>query len=177
MKLIGEECNKDAYGSRVILYVDGRKLVREVDGGSSHASHNSSIVHFGLDSYSKVDSLEVRWNGGRRQIEKDIVINQTNFIQEDTSIEIITDLIEDRSNNKLITVFPNPLESSILLIKGEEVNLPSKVSILSTRGNIVKQNIQLTNNQVDLSELPIGIYILSIEVKGEVVFKKILKTK
>ena len=38
-------------------------MVREVDGGSSHASQNTSIVHFGLGENTKIDSLSITWPG------------------------------------------------------------------------------------------------------------------
>ena len=42
-------------------------MIREVDGGSSHASQNSSVVHFGLGQNQIVDSVTVTWPGGKTQ--------------------------------------------------------------------------------------------------------------
>ena len=39
-------------------------MIREIDGGSSHESQNSSIAHFGLNDVNLIDSVIVRWPGG-----------------------------------------------------------------------------------------------------------------
>lgn len=42
--------------------------MREIDGGTSHLSQNSTIAHFGLGSATTVDSVIVTWIGGKKQI-------------------------------------------------------------------------------------------------------------
>jgi hypothetical protein len=54
-------------GARIRIVCDDLVMIREVDGGSSHASQNSSVVHFGLGQYQIVDSLTVTWPGGKSQ--------------------------------------------------------------------------------------------------------------
>jgi hypothetical protein len=44
---------------------DGRRLVREVDAGSSYLSSEDPRVHFGLGPASRVKTLSVRWPDGR----------------------------------------------------------------------------------------------------------------
>ncbi len=66
-KLEGQKSNRDAFGARVMLFSGARKWLREVSGGSSHASQNSSVVHFGLGSLSKVDSVQVFWPGAKKE--------------------------------------------------------------------------------------------------------------
>ncbi|HXH17761.1 MAG TPA: FG-GAP-like repeat-containing protein [Chitinophagales bacterium] len=66
VETVGTQNNRDGFGSRVEVYSDGRKWIREIDGGSSHASQNSSIAHFGLGNEMAVDSVVVRWPGGGR---------------------------------------------------------------------------------------------------------------
>lgn len=58
--------NPDGFGTHVEVFAGGRKWLREIDGGSSHASQNSSIAHFGLGGYTAVDSIVVLWPGGSR---------------------------------------------------------------------------------------------------------------
>ena len=57
-------------------------MIREVDGGSSHASQNSSIIHFGLGENKKVDSLIVTWPGGKKQYLLDLIPNNLIEIEE-----------------------------------------------------------------------------------------------
>jgi len=43
-------------------------MIREIDGGSSHLSQNSTIAHFGLGAATAVDSVIVTWTGGKKQV-------------------------------------------------------------------------------------------------------------
>ncbi len=54
-------------GARLIADVNGRRLRRCV-GGSSYLSQSSRRVHFGLGTAKRIDSLEVYWLGGGRDI-------------------------------------------------------------------------------------------------------------
>lgn len=82
--LQGIEADKNGIGSRVEIVVDGKHMIREIDGGgSSHLSQNSVIAHFGLGDASKVDSLIVTWVGGKKQ-----VLTNQNGNQQLTIVEI-----------------------------------------------------------------------------------------
>ena len=76
VRLEGTESNRDAYGSIVEAYAGDRRWLRQVLGGSSYLSQNSSVVHFGLGEGSVVDSLVIRWPAGRREVLTDVTANQ-----------------------------------------------------------------------------------------------------
>jgi len=64
----GTMSNRDGFGTRIELHTNGRKFIREIDGGgASFCSQHSSIAHFGLGGYTYIDSVVVIWPGGRRQ--------------------------------------------------------------------------------------------------------------
>jgi hypothetical protein len=46
------------------VLADGRRLVRQVQAGSSYLSSEDPRAHFGLGKASKVKKLIVRWPGG-----------------------------------------------------------------------------------------------------------------
>ncbi|MAD12667.1 MAG: hypothetical protein CMC04_08110, partial [Flavobacteriaceae bacterium] len=48
----------------------------------SHASQNTSIVHFGIGNNKKIDSLLVTWPGGKKQNLVDVMPNQLIEIEE-----------------------------------------------------------------------------------------------
>lgn len=66
--LKGTDADTHGIGSRVEIVVGKIKMIREIDGGSSHLSQNSTIAHFGLGSVTAVDSVIVTWTGGKKQI-------------------------------------------------------------------------------------------------------------
>ena len=84
ISLQGVATNRDAFGSRITLYAGGRTFIREADGGSSHLSHHSSIIHFGLGAISSIDSLVVNWLNGATDTLKNIMVNQQVHLIEDS---------------------------------------------------------------------------------------------
>ncbi len=86
LKLHGISSNKDAYGSLIRVVSEGRSFIRELSGGGSYLSHNSNSFHFGLGSFSNIDSLIVSWPNAEDQIFEDLEVNTTYFIVEDQEI-------------------------------------------------------------------------------------------
>ena len=82
VSLKGNESDRNGIGSRIELYVNKLKMIREVDGGSSHVSQNSMISHFGLGSTTQVDSIVIRWLGGKKQTIIKPGINKLLVIEE-----------------------------------------------------------------------------------------------
>lgn len=62
----GTTTNRDGFGSTVKVYYANTHGIRSLSGGGSHASQNSSVMHFGLNTTSAIDSVEVFWPGGQR---------------------------------------------------------------------------------------------------------------
>jgi len=87
VKLQGVNANRDALGAQVRVVAGGRSFMREVDsGGGSHQCQHSSILHFGLGTYTFVDSVIVSWPGGCEQVMTLQPVNQLLNITENTSI-------------------------------------------------------------------------------------------
>ncbi|WP_051638183.1 CRTAC1 family protein [Maribacter sp. Hel_I_7] len=75
--LIGQASEANGIGSRVTVVANGKRIIREIDGGgSSHLSQNSVIAHFGLGATTVVDSVIVNWTGGNTQILTNLNTNQ-----------------------------------------------------------------------------------------------------
>lgn len=75
--LVGVESNRSALGARIRLVADGRTQHREIGAQSSYLSHNSLVAHFGLDTQTVADSIEVRWPSGRVEVRTSVPSNQT----------------------------------------------------------------------------------------------------
>jgi len=77
VELKGLDSEANGIGSRVTVVANGKRIIREIDGGgSSHLSQNSVIAHFGLGANIAVDSVIVNWTGGNTQILTNIKTNQ-----------------------------------------------------------------------------------------------------
>jgi len=72
VRLQGTESNRSAIGARVRIVAGEAVQTRVVGAQPSYLSHNSLVQHFGLGDGSQVDTVEVLWAGGRREIWTDI---------------------------------------------------------------------------------------------------------
>jgi hypothetical protein len=66
--LVGTKSNRSAVGAQLRATVAGKTYLRFVDGGNGFAGQSTTRVHFGLGPNTTIDSLEVRWPSGRRQV-------------------------------------------------------------------------------------------------------------
>ncbi len=83
VRLRGVNAEMNGIGSRVTVVSEGRRMIREIDGGgSSHLSQNATLAHFGLGAAERVDSIIVTWTGGKEQILLDEPANQLLVIEE-----------------------------------------------------------------------------------------------
>ena len=80
--LIGEACNINGIGSRIEIYTDTIKQIREVNAGESYGIMNSMYKHFGLAGHGVVDSLIVRWTNGTVDVMRDFAADQFLTIRE-----------------------------------------------------------------------------------------------
>ena len=110
VKLNGINSVTRGLGSRVEIVVNGKKMIREIDGGSSHESHNSTIAHFGLAENTIVDSVIVKWIGGGTQHIVDVSANQTLDIVEDTSVGIKSPFKEGK-----VKIFPSYFQELVTI--------------------------------------------------------------
>ncbi|HEV3469711.1 MAG TPA: ASPIC/UnbV domain-containing protein [Pyrinomonadaceae bacterium] len=65
VELRGTESNPDAVGAAVTAEAGGVRQLRLVTAGSGYASQHSARLYFGLGEQAQVNSLTVRWPGGR----------------------------------------------------------------------------------------------------------------
>lgn len=181
VKLEGVEANRDAYGSKVIVYADDKALLREVDGGSSHASHPSSRLHFGLGDATVVDSIKVIWTGGQRtQLVYDNGINQLVEIREDTTIANVVVGIEEPSIevDQALRLAPNPAQQQVTL-SWEGISTPEvrSVQFFTAAGQLAMEHTAGLNTQqinVDVSELPTGIYFVLVRTRNGAISRKLV---
>jgi hypothetical protein len=68
VSLKGIDADKQGLGARITVVTGKLRMIREIDGGSSHLSQNSTIAHFGLGKATVADSVIVSWIGGKEQI-------------------------------------------------------------------------------------------------------------
>ncbi|HPM32330.1 MAG TPA: VCBS repeat-containing protein, partial [Chryseolinea sp.] len=86
LKLKGSPKNKEALGAKVSLYYDSGKM-QYIEHQTVHGYLSSveSILHFGLGSVSKVDSIKVVWQDGNEQRFLNLTSDQVLSLEYDPS--------------------------------------------------------------------------------------------
>jgi hypothetical protein len=85
--------------------------------------------------------------------------------------------INDKSNTDNLSVYPNPFTNEIQL-KWEDDQVPQSynMDIISFTGKIIlQQQISKANAHINLSEIPLGIYLLRINAGEKIITKRIVK--
>jgi len=81
LKLTGTKSNRDAIGARLTIKAGGKTWIREVEGGNGYASQSTTRVHVGLGLIDKVDSVEIRWPSGHKEMVA-VPLNKITRIEE-----------------------------------------------------------------------------------------------
>lgn len=104
----------------------------------------------------------------------DIPVNCLNFTNgevEDYSVRISRKVTPNPINQDGILIYPNPV-SSVLYVKN--ISKKAKYKIYSSVGQVIASGI-LLNNQINVSRLINGVYIIDIDDSGITAQKKFIK--
>ncbi len=69
-------------GTRCTATIGGKRKMRVVLGGGSYAGDSDFRVHFGLGDVSTVESIEIQWLSGAKQVLNNIAANQILKVRE-----------------------------------------------------------------------------------------------
>jgi hypothetical protein len=86
VKCVGSRSNRSGIGTRVRLTAGGRTQIDEVMSGSSYYSQNDFRLHFGLGTANTVDSVELTWPSGTKDILRDLSTNRLVVVEEGRGI-------------------------------------------------------------------------------------------
>jgi hypothetical protein len=80
--LVGTLSNRDAVGARVVVYADGKGQLREQGAGIRHFAQDDKLLHVGLGTSTRIDSVIIRWPNGNAQYLTDLPVDQVHTIVE-----------------------------------------------------------------------------------------------
>ncbi len=81
--LIGDQGdNRDGIGARITLHAGGKKQYAQKMSSGGYLSTNDPRIHFGLGQETVVDTLEIVWPTGKKQVLKNLKANQILTIKE-----------------------------------------------------------------------------------------------
>jgi len=83
VKLAGTTSNRDGLGSIVKVTASGVTYTKVYDGNSGYLSHSLYPLYFGLGAAERVESVEVTWPTGKKQIVQSPKINSQIVVKEE----------------------------------------------------------------------------------------------
>jgi len=160
--LEGVQSNRDAYGSHVTIWLDGRPTLAEVDGGSSHASKNSSILHFGVGESMIVDSVNIVFPSGITITRTNLTVNQRYDILEDVTVNIIDGFSG-------ITLNANFINGTIHISVSEPMQIT--IEVLDLSGKLVWHNVNTLSKGKSIipihKSLSAGVYFIRLQHQNQ----------
>jgi enediyne biosynthesis protein E4 len=81
-KLVGVKSNRDGMGARIRVQAGGISQIREVAGGGSYLSQSDLRANFGLGKSTRVETVEVKWPSGQRQVFQNVEADKFYLIEE-----------------------------------------------------------------------------------------------
>lgn len=91
IKLAGDSGNNNGIGANMLLQSGGKQQYLEQSPSRGFMSSMSDILNVGLGSDTTVDTLEVCWNDGRRQVLTHISANQTLTLKQSEARHFVPD--------------------------------------------------------------------------------------
>ena len=82
IRLIATNGSTDAIGARVKITTGKLTQTREVRSGDGYLSQQDLTLHFGIGDYEQVDSIEVQWQSGTKQLIGSVSANQVLSLEE-----------------------------------------------------------------------------------------------
>ncbi len=126
--LQGVQSNRNAAGTKVSIYLKDRIKTKAMTLGSGYVSKNSSVIHFGLGSFERIDSIRINWPSGILQTFKEIETNENYFIRENDPLRSIEfNFLEPCSGQVIEINSLNISRDTVLTIESSEV--VEKISI------------------------------------------------
>jgi hypothetical protein len=81
-RLVGTKSNRDAIGARIRIVAGGVPQIREIAGGGSYISQSDLRANFGLGKAKRVETIEINWPSGAKQIFHDLEVDRFYQIEE-----------------------------------------------------------------------------------------------
>jgi len=126
VRLKGAGMNTVGIGAKVTLYDKGRLQYSEQEPAQGYESCVSPILHFGLGSSAKIDSLRIVWPGGREQVLRGVAGDRVVILEE----------------KEAVAAAPRPSPASALF---HEVASPVPVKLAAAVLNDFKRQPQLVS--------------------------------
>jgi hypothetical protein len=154
---VGTMSNKSAIGAvvKVLATINGEPTwqMAQISGQTGYCGQNMLPAHFGLGDATIIDSVYIYWPSGYVDITTNLPINQFATIAEGTYGNAVASFVKNE-----LKVVPNPADTFINL----GVNELADIQIYNLNGQLVVQYIQYANEDLNITSIETGNYIVVI---------------
>lgn len=158
--------NINGIGARIEVHTPSGVQIRDVRSGEGFRYMSTLNTHFGLGTETTIDNIIVYWPSGVVDNISNPNLNERVCITEGQTLTV-----EDESLVDLI-IHPNPVKDVINF--ETPINLYGRIAtVFDIRGKKVL-NEKLEENQMNVSHLQTGIYILRLEYEGKTITRKLI---
>ena len=146
INLQGNQGNLNGLGTKIKLHASKKLFYDDHTLQRGYKSTVESVIHFGLGSISKIDSLEVIWLSGKRQVLKNVLVNKVINLQEKNAVSFTS----------------KPAKSELIF---QDITADSLLIFLQKENNFVDFKSQPTIPH-QLSKLGPGIAVADVNKDG-----------
>jgi len=196
IKLKGKQSNHDGFGSIAYVFTDtGKAYMRNLYSGGTHASQNSSLLHFGLADANSIDSIKIKWPDQTIQLIENIPVNKSILIEQDLANFMILGCTNEQSSfYEMEAKFDSFCETDLntptyeinhlkldirfngsLILVDSDLNTDLQIQIFNTIGQSVNEVKSMpaweTSKILDITHLNTGIYF--VVINGQSVFESL----
>ncbi len=182
VKLEGTVSNRDAFGTVVEVWVNGRSY-KKYHHGAQFLAQNIQPLHFGLGDAQEIERITVEWPGGFIEQIGAVKVNQTIHIKENNGlISGVRRVSENESRVpeavRLIGNYPNPFNGLTQICF--EISVPGEVEVKITNlqgqtVNVMKASFSAIGEKTmswdatDWQARPVtsGLYFYSLKINNE----------
>lgn len=164
----GVESNRNGIGARVEITSALGTQIRDVRSGEGFRYMSSLNTHFGIGQDTEIETLVIKWPSGIIDIIENPEINATHHIIEGQTV-----LSNQNFQALEVSLHPNPVSEKLFLSYRGSLS-GANIQIIDVMGRSIA-NTKLLENNIDVSNLKVGIYFLNISHEGKTAQLKFLK--
>lgn len=168
VNLIGTVSNLGGIGARIEVASPSFTQIRDIKSGDGFRYMSSLNGHFGLGTDSQINQVTVYWPSGIVDVIENVTVNSTLVVTEGS---FSTGVVSNAKGE--FTVYPNPAQD-LLYVRSESNVANQPVNVFDIAGQRVLSGT-LRNDQLDITSLKSGVYMLRLQVGGRQLQQKFVK--
>ncbi|NKB69799.1 MAG: T9SS type A sorting domain-containing protein [Candidatus Latescibacteria bacterium] len=139
-KVQGRGHNLDGVGARLTAHFAGRTATRAVNDLDGF-SQNNRVVHLGLGTTDRIDSLVLHWPSGQRDVHRALAADALVHLLEGGALTSVEALDSAPQTFFLRQNYPNPFNASTLIPFGIEHPGPVRLALYNALGQQIRRLI------------------------------------